>query len=141
MAFKMGNDDLIFKVRLKSAKGLFMELKEILVKNLNLSLHMQDVTFKMIISGLPPGMEEASGRWLAPDEVGFYILLSHERKHTWPRHRVTGCRNSSLFCTSRGEGSARWALPGTASSLPTNKASLLAPANKASCLLSSSFTC
>ncbi|XP_043304228.1 coiled-coil and C2 domain-containing protein 2A isoform X6 [Cervus canadensis] len=102
MAFKMGNDDLIFKVRLKSAKGLFMELKEILVKNLNLSLHMQDVTFKMIISGLPPGMEEASGRWLAPDEVGFYILLSHERKHTWPRHRVTGCRNSSLFCTSRG---------------------------------------
>ncbi|XP_043762095.1 coiled-coil and C2 domain-containing protein 2A isoform X6 [Cervus elaphus] len=102
MAFKMGNDDLIFKVGLKSAKGLFMELKEILVKNLNLSLHMQDMTFKMIISGLPPGMEEASGRWLAPDEVGFYILLSHERKHTWPRHRVTGCRNSSLFCTSRG---------------------------------------
>lgn len=115
----MGNDDLIFKVGFKNAKVLFMEMKEILEKNLNLSLHLQDLTFKMMISGLPPGMEKASGRWLAPDEVGFYILLSHKRRDIWPWHQVTGCRNRSLFCTSRGEGSARWALPSTASSLPT----------------------
>ena len=44
MVFKMGNNDLIFKVGLKkkkkNAKGLFRLLKEILVKNLNLSPHM-----------------------------------------------------------------------------------------------------
>lgn len=79
---------MIFLSELKeNAKGHFIELTEILLKNLNLSPHVQDSNHHGDYSCLLTGIEYMA--WLEPDlSKMLYLLITQKEKEPPPRLRV-----------------------------------------------------